>query len=94
MKDPFADVRERSEGDYKPESGVMAGYGLQVAAQDVNRLLSDADALLAVVRDQLEEASGVYENVPFDDLSNPLESWDGFLSRRYPALAALPERLK
>ena len=57
-------------------------------------LLADADALLAVARDQLEIAKGVYEDVPFDDLGRPLESWNDFLSRRYPALAALPEHLK
>jgi hypothetical protein len=84
MSDPWADEREHLGKD----GGDFMGHGPLLMAADARRILTDADALLEAVREELLMLrKHHYEGGDF-------RSFAEWLAKNRPNFAALPEHLK
>lgn len=86
MTDPWEDVRKEIDN-------VMRFYMDGVDVNKTEALLADADALLTVVKERLNYALDCYEVITDDANAIPI-TFEQFLSRDFPSLAALPEHLR
>jgi len=99
--DPWADVRERLNRAEETEAAFPAddldkfvSPGAQQATLDVRTLLTDTDALLAVVQVDLEQARSLWSEETNKWGFQRFLEHEARFDKRMKALAALPEHLK
>ncbi len=98
VTDPWADVRERLEAEeLRLTSEPIGDLGREFdkvrrnLAEVGRTLIDDADALLAVVRQDLGDARSEWRQLAGTEKLEPFDEWLDYV---HPDLAALPERLK
>lgn len=87
MNDPFADVREWL--NVQNTRYIMPRTVTE--SENVEELLTDADALLEVARDDMSRAFDEWLDLAGKEKAESFKDW---LENVHPLLAALPKRLK